>query len=134
MTETEVQQCIVSFLGAKDWGSNVKTKKLTEHGCDIILKHNNYARYFFIECKGDPKETTKNQGSSREVAFIYSLGQIMTRITNPKRGYYYALGLPEKTAKIALRRISGKLAKLIKLHIFSVKDNGTIREYKPNQI
>jgi len=134
MTEQEVQKCIVSYLAAKGWGSNIKTKNLREKGCDIVLRHSRYARYFLIECKGDPKESTKNKSSSREVAFIYSLGQIITRISNPKAGYYYGLGLPEKTAKIALRRISKPLAKYLKLHIFSVKESGVVKEFKPNRI
>jgi len=134
MTEQEIQKCIVSYLAAKGWGSNIETKKLSEKGCDIVLRNDRYGRYFFIECKGDPKETTKNKHSSREVAFVYSLGQIITRIDNPKAGYYYGLGLPEKTAKIAMRRISRYLALHLKLHIFSVRENGVVKEYKPGKV
>lgn len=134
MTEKEVQQCVVAYLAANGWSKNVRTKALTEHGCDIVVRHSQYARYFLIECKGDPKETTKNPRSSREVAFVYSLGQIITRIKNPKAGYYYGLGLPEKVAAIALRRISRYVAQHLKLHIFSVAENGVVTLHRPNEV
>ena len=86
MTETEVQKCIVAHLAAKGWNSNMNSKELREKGCDIVLRHGNYARYFFIECKGDPGESTKNKHSSREASFVHCLGQIITRIENPKAG------------------------------------------------
>lgn len=133
MTETEVQQCIVAYLAGKGWDKNVKTKGLKEHGCDVVLRHSKYARYFFIECKGEPKESTKHKSSSREVSFVYSLGQIITRIQNPRAGYYYGLALPELVAKIALRRVSTFVRRHLKLHIFSVASNGVVTEYKPAQ-
>lgn len=134
MTEDEVKKSVISYLSGKGWSSNLKSPDLRHHGCDIIVRNDKFARYFYIECKGDPRPKTKHKKSSREVAFIYSLGQIITRIDNPKAGYYYGLGLPEETAKIALRRISNKTAKHLKLHIFSVKENGIVKEYKPNQV
>lgn len=132
MTETEIQKCIVAYLAAKGWSKNIKTRGLNEHGCDIVLRHSKYARYFFIECKGEPKEATKSKSSSREVSFIYGLGQIITRINNPKAGYYYGLALPELIANIALRRISSYVRRHLKLHIFSVAANGVVTEYKPS--
>ncbi|OGD63064.1 hypothetical protein A3A71_03690 [Candidatus Berkelbacteria bacterium RIFCSPLOWO2_01_FULL_50_28] len=133
MTETEVQKCVVAYLAAKGWSRNIKTKGLNEHGCDIVLRHSKYARYFFIECKGEPRESTKSKSSSREVSFIYSLGQIITRIQNPKAGYYYGLALPELIANLALRRVSSYVRKHLKLHIFSIANNGVVTEYKPGK-
>lgn len=134
MTETEVQNHIIKFLDRKGWCKNLQARGLNEHGCDIVMVNTSYSRYFMIECKGDPGPNVKSERSIRETNFVYSLGQIITRINTLRARYYYGLGLPAKTAKIALRRISNELAKELHLHIFSVSDDGIVEWYKSNQI
>ena len=130
MTEEEVKNSIIKHLSKENWGS-FKFGSKSEKGPDIIAKHIKYPRYFIIETKGDGSKRTP---SKNEVNFIYGLGQLITRITTIKKGYYYGLGLPEQSAKIALRRIPIQLAKEIKLHIFSVSDDGKVTKYKPSDI
>ena len=43
--------------------------------------------------------------------------------------YYYGLGLPEKSAKIALRRLPWQVAKKLLLYVFSVDLNGVVAKY-----
>lgn len=129
ISEEFVKRKIIHFLSTKGWGRGLRFGALAEHGVDIQVRHNNYSRYFLIETKG----ASVNR-SGAEVAFIYSLGQIITRMNVGNARYYYALGLPEKAAKIALRRIPHKIALKLVLHIFSVADNGKVTWYKPVDI
>jgi hypothetical protein len=48
-----------------------------------------------------------------------------------RHAYKYGLGLPEVSAKIALRRIPQQVAKHLCLYIFSVDDKGVVKEYSP---
>lgn len=134
MTEDQIQNQILSFLEEHGWSKNTRVNNGHQHGCDITARNAKYGRYIFIECKGDPGINVKSEHAIRETNFVYSLGQIVTRISTLGARYYYGLGLPEKTAKIALRRISNSLAKELCLHIFSVAPNGEVTWYKSNQI
>ena len=101
MTEEFVKNSIIKFLSCSEWGTNLQFGSLRERGVDIKVRHNRYSRYFLIECRGQGV----GRGSS-EVAFVYSLGQIISRMkSSGTTRYYYGLGLPEKSAKIALRRL-----------------------------
>ena len=98
---------------------------LHDRGVDIKVRHNRYARYFLIECKGQGI----GRGSS-EVAFVYSLGQIISRMkSGGTTRYYYALGLPEISAKIALRRLPWQVAKKLLLYVFSCDQEGNVKQY-----
>lgn|SRR5574341_21944 len=125
MTEEFVKNSIIKYLSRKEWGTNLHFGNLRERGVDIKVRHNRYPRYFLIECKG--------QGISRgssEGAFINSLGQIITRMkSGGTTRYYYGLGLPEKSAKIALRRLPWQVAKKLLLYVFSVNENGAVSKY-----
>jgi len=58
------------------------------------------------------------------------LGQIITRMkTGGTTRYYYGLGLPELSAKIALRRIPWQIAKKLYLIILSVNQREDVIEY-----
>ncbi len=125
MKEEFVKNSIIKYLSRKEWGTNLQFGGLHDHGVDIKVRHNRYARYFLIECKG--------QGigrGSNEVAFVYSLGQIISRMkTGGTTRYYHGLGLPEKSAKIALRRLPWQVAKKLLLYVFSVDSNGKVVQY-----
>lgn len=133
ITEKFVEQCILKHLAEKSWDYNVKTKDLHEHGCDIVVtdsRNKNKARRFYIECKG--KSEAKSAKSINETVWLYALGQVISRMkVIAKHAYKYGLGLPEVSAKIALRRIPWQAARHLCLYIFSVDDVGNVTEYSP---
>lgn len=100
ITEKFVKQSIIKWLFRNNWGRNLEVGELRDRGVDIRVRHNDYARYFLIETKGEGKIRQAD-----EVAFVYSLGQIITRMKAGRSRYYYGLGLPEVSAKIAIRRV-----------------------------
>lgn len=98
-----------------------KYDKLHTHGVDIRARNVKYSRFYYIETKG---------GDHNENAFINSLGQIITRMKDDKTTInYYGLGLPVKSAKIALRRLPWQVSKKLKLRVFSVAENGEVIQY-----
>lgn len=111
----------------------VSEKDLHEKGCDLVLKdvkNKHEARRFLIECKG--KSYAKSAKSVNETIWLFALGQLISRMSViAKHAYKYGLGLPEASAKIALRRIPWQAARHLCLYIFSVADNGRITEYSP---
>lgn len=133
ITEKFVEECILKHLVVKGWDYNIKTKGLHEHGCDIVVtdsKNKNKARRFLIECKG--KSYSKSAKSVNETVWLYALGQILTRMSViAKHAYKYGLGLPEVSAKKALKRIPWQAARHLCLYIFSVDDKGMVTEYSP---
>lgn len=136
MIETEIQQCIIAYLSGKGWNHQLKSKGLREHGVDIVVRdgnNKNKARYLFIECKGE--SVAKSARSIRETSWLYALGQLITRMNVvAKNAYLYGLGLPEASAKIAIRRIPWKIASHLSLRIFSVNTVGQVTEYTPKDI
>ena len=129
MTEDDVKNAVIKWLSSHGWGY-FKYDKLHTHGVDVRARKIGYNRYFFIETKGQGKNR-----SSSEVAFIYSLGQIITRMKD--RGStrnYYGLALPTRSAQIAIRRISWQVAGKLLLHIFSVSADGEVTYYTPSDI
>lgn len=124
ITENFVKDSIIKWLSSNGWGY-FKYDKLHTHGVDIRARNTKYSRYYYIETKG----LGKNR-SSAEVGFIYSLGQIMTRMKDNKSTInYYALGLPKKSAKIALRRLPWQVSKKLHLNILSVDNDGNVTQY-----
>ncbi len=125
MPEEFVKKSIIKFLSRNEWGTNLQFGALRERGVDIKVRHNRYSRYFLIECKGQGKGK-----SSSEVSFIYSLGQIISRMkSGGTTRYYYGIGLPEKSAKIALRRLPWQVSKKLLMHVFSVNATGNVVRY-----
>ena len=129
ITEEFVKRSVIKFLTNQGWSKNLEYDDLRAQGVDIKVTHSKYGRTFFIEAKG---ASISRSGS--EVAFIYSLGQIITRMKNPKARYYYGIALPEKSASIALRRLPYQFAVSACVHIFSVHQGGSVTWYKPTDI
>ena len=131
ISEEFVQRLIIKWLSCHEWGTRLQFGGLREKGVDIKVRHNKYSRYFLIECKGEGKsQNQKSNNSHKEVAFVYSLGQIITRMnTTGKTRYYYGLGLPESSAKIALRRLPWQVAKKLLLYVFSIDEKGNVKQY-----
>ena len=111
----------------------VSEKDLHQKGCDLVLRdeeNKSKARRFLIECKG--KSYAVSAKSVNETQWLYGLGQIVTRMSVIARhAYKYGLGLPEVSAKVALRRIPWQVARHLCLYIFSVDDSGVVTEYGP---
>lgn len=128
-SEEFVKRQIIMWLSCNGWGRNLRFGSLRDKGCDIIVQNNKYGVYFFIETKGESKI---KQG--QEVAFIYSLGQIITRMKVGRGKYKYGLGLPESSARIAIRRIPYQVATKLRLHIFSVDKTGKVKLYSPKEL
>lgn len=133
ITEKLVEKAILQHLAKKGWNYNVKIKGLHEKGCDIIVtdsRNKNKARRFYIEVKG--KSYAKSAKSIADTIFLFALGQLITRMSVVARhAYKYGLGLPEESAKKALRRIPWQAARHLCLYIFSVDDVGKVTEYSP---
>ena len=127
ITERFVRRSVITFLDRKGWDRGLQEKETAERGIDIKVRHNKYARYFFIETKGE--SSSKSAKSVSEVAFVYSLGQIVTRMKVGSARYYYGLGLPDSSAKIAIRRIPWQVAKKLLLYVFSVSKSGKVKQH-----
>jgi len=127
ISERFVRRAIINYLARKGWDRGLREKETAEHGVDIKVRHNKYSRYFFIETKGE--SSSRSAKSVREVAFVYSLGQIITRMKAGEARYYYGLGLPETSARIAIRRIPWQVAKKLLLYVFSVDKRGKVKQY-----
>lgn len=124
MTEDYVKNAIIKWLSANGWG-HFQFGGLHDHGVDLKAKHNKYSRYYFVETKGEGSIPQAN-----EVAFIYSLGQIITRMkSGGTTRNYYALGLPDISAKIAMRRIPWQVAKKLLLYILAVDKLGKVKKF-----
>jgi len=124
ITEDFVKNSIIKWLSANGWG-HFKFGGLHDHGVDLKAKNFKYSRFFFIETKGEGKISQGN-----EVAFIYSLGQIVTRMkSGGTTRNYYGLGLPEISTRIAIRRTPWQVAKKLLLYVFSVNKLGGVKQY-----
>lgn len=124
ISEEFVKRSIIQYLSKNGWG-HFHYGELHDRGVDVTARHSKYSRYFFIETKGEGKIPQAN-----EVAFIYSLGQIVTRMkSGGSTRNYYALGLPEVSAKIAIRRVPWQVAKKLLLYVFSVDKSGKVKQY-----
>jgi hypothetical protein len=130
--ERFVRRAIRDWLFRNGWGFQYKEKETHEQGVDIQVRDNitpHHSRYFFIETKGESKSKSARQVS--EVAFVYSLGQIVTRmkVVDARHAYNYGLGLPEQSANIAIRRIPWQFARKVCLYVFSVNKSGKVKLY-----
>lgn len=124
LSEEFVKRSVIQYLSKNGWG-HFKYGGLRDQGVDIIARHNNYSRYFLIEAKGEGKRPQADEN-----AFVYSLGQIITRMkSGGTTRNYYGLGLPEASAKIAKRRIPWQVAKKLLLYIFEVNKTGNVKQY-----
>ena len=124
ISEKFVKQAVIKWLFRNGWGTNLEVGELRDRGVDIRVRNNKFARYFLIETKGEGKIRQAD-----EVAFVYSLGQIVTRMKVGAARYYYGLGLPEASAKIAIRRMPWQVAKKLLLYVFAVDKAGKVKQY-----
>lgn len=131
ISEKFIQNSIIEHLFRKGWSRNLRAKGLDEHGVDIKVRHNRYARYWLIECKGDASKTAKKPRSHREVSFTLALGQIITRMKSDgqrgyKYGYKYGVGFPEWFRDPVIRRLPYNVADRLNLFVFFVTEDGSV--------
>lgn len=125
ISEKFVKRSIIKWLFRNGWGRNLEVGELRDQGVDIKVRNNKFSRYFLIETKGGGKTRQVNEST-----FVHSLGQIITRMkTGGTTRYYYGLGLPESSAKIAIRRVPWQVAKKLLFYIFSVSKDGKVKQY-----
>ena len=125
LSEKFVKQSIIKWLFRNGWGRNLEVGELRDQGVDIRVKNNKVSRFFLIETKGEGKTRQVSEST-----FVHSLGQIITRMkTGGTTRYYYGLGLPELSAKIAIRRVPWQVAKKLLLYIFAVDKTGKVKQY-----
>jgi hypothetical protein len=130
LAERDVQVAVLKYLYKDGWGTRPHIKHTNEKGVDIVVQNDAVPqRRFFIETKGE--SGTKSKYSMHETNFVYALGQLMTRmkVVDARYTYNYGLGLPEKSAKIAIRRIPWQLAHKLCIYIFSVDRNRKVIRY-----
>jgi len=146
LTEPVITELVKNFLLQKTDGNwhedKVREAGLHGHGADIVLvggKRN--SEYFYIECKG--KSYAKSAGSINKEGWLNALGQLITRMNTKRiiekgkykgkvnRSYKYGMGLYWIGAKVALRRIPFEAAKVLNLYVFSVSDDGVVKQWSP---
>jgi hypothetical protein len=129
LRETFVQKRIIEFLFRKGWGRNLRSKGLDEHGVDIKVRNNRFARYWLIEVKGDATKKAKYPRSHREVCFTLALGQILTRMRRLgkpgyKYGYKYGVSFPSTFRDLVVRRVPFDVCHKLNLYFFLVNGAG----------
>ncbi len=125
ISEKFVKQSIIKWLFRNNWGRNLEVGELRDQGLDIKVRNNKFSRYFLIETKGEGKTRQVSEST-----FVHSLGQIITRMkTGGTTRYYYGLGLPESSAKIAIRRVPWQVAKKLLFYVFPVSKDGKVKQY-----
>ncbi|HEY4474279.1 MAG: hypothetical protein A3D67_01830 [Candidatus Lloydbacteria bacterium RIFCSPHIGHO2_02_FULL_51_22] len=123
LSEEFVKRSVIQYLSKNGWG-HFQFGGLREHGVDIRARHSRYSRYFLIEVKGEGSSPQMNENY-----FVYSLGQIVTRMTaSGTTRTYYGLALPEAVAKIAKRRIPWQVAKKLLLYVFVIDAKGNVEQ------
>lgn len=129
INEKFVKQAIIKWLFRNKWGQNLEVGELRDKGVDIRVRHNNYSRYFLIEVKGEGSVRSNSHKSQNENHFVYGLGQLVTRMQTNKSRYYYGLGLPVSSARLAVQRLPWQVAKKLLLYVFSVDANAKVTRH-----
>ena len=134
LPEKFVQDAIIEYLFRKGRSRNLRAKGLKEHGVDIKVRNNKYARYWLIEVKGDASPKAKYPRSHIEVNFNLALGQIITRMhSDGARGYKYrykyGVGFPASFKSVVIRRLPYDVCDKLNLHVFFVDSSRKVELY-----
>ncbi|MEW6617624.1 MAG: hypothetical protein AB1333_04390 [Patescibacteria group bacterium] len=124
ISESKVIDAILKWAYKNSWGLRPQIKYGHKAGVDLELTNEKTRHKYLIECKGGPHH---------EVNFVYSLGQIITRMNRIPKGVNYGIALPTKSAEIARKRIPRGFATRNKLTIFSVANNGAVKRFTSTQ-
>ncbi len=123
ISEENVIEAVLNWAYKNKYGWKPRIKHGHKHGVDLELNQEETRHKYFIECKGGPHH---------EVNFVYSLGQIITRMNRKPLGVNYGIALPIKSAEIARKRIPRSFAIRNKLTIFSVSNTGIVKRLTPS--
>lgn len=124
ISEDKVIDAVLLWAYKNNYGLRPKIKHGHKRGVDLELTNEKTKHKYFIECKGGPHD---------EVNFVYSLGQIITRMNREPLGVNYGIALPTKSAEIARKRVPRNFAARNKLTIFSVSNAGTVKRFTSGQ-
>lgn len=129
LSEDKVKEYVIKWLSKNNYGHFQYGDK-KKHGPDIKAKQNRYGVYYIIEAKEEGATSQVNDSN-----FLNSLGQIITRMNVGKQTQYrYGLALPEKLARIALRRIPWQVCRKLNLRVLMVNNDGNVKEHLPKDI
>jgi hypothetical protein len=123
LNESFVRKQIIKYLYSKKWNRRSAPKELHDKGVDIQVWKNHSNRSYLVEVAGESKGKNPKQAAQKN--FLRVLAEIITR-WYPERDYRYGVGFPASTVEIALRRIPWGAAKMIKLTVFSVTEDGKV--------
>ena len=131
ITETFVQGSLIKYLKKHGWGKSLKSRELWEHGVDIKVRNDKFARYWLIEVKGDPSLQVVSPGGIRSGTFNSALGQIVTRMhRNGKRvykyGYKYGIAFPVSFRSLVVRKLPFDVMDKMNLYLFLVDRVGKV--------
>lgn len=146
LTENKIIDYVKEFLVNKPDGNwhveKIKERRDRQHGPDMVLTGGSRnGERFVIECKG--RSYAKSANSINKEGWLNALGQLITRMNTARtiktgetkgavnRAYKYGLGLYWVGAQVALRRIPHEVAKTLNLYIFSVYDDGYVKQWSP---
>ena len=137
LTERNVRRAVIEWLFRNGYSRNLREKSTDEHGVDIRIRHNRYARYFVLEVKGEPGRDTRYAESLRGAYLVQALGQLATRMDTAAR-YRYGLGFPESYRTVVMRRLPWRFCKKTNLCVLLVTQAGKVhcvtwRELKKHQ-
>ncbi len=124
ISEPGVIEAVLGWAYKNSYGLKPKIKYGHKHGVDLELNHEKTRHKYYIECKGGPHH---------EVNFVYSLGQIITRMNRKPLGVNYGIALPSKSAEIARKRVPKSFATRNKLTIFSVSNDGKVKRFSSSK-
>lgn len=124
MNERFVQKTIVRWLARKGYARNLDVRPRGEHGVDIKVRHNKYARYYLVEIKGDPRKA-KHPPSIRNAYFVYAVGQMLIRM-KPSALYWHAIGLPSTYRSLVFRRFPWEVSRKLRLNFLFVDKEGKV--------
>lgn len=116
LAESFVQKSIIEYLFRKGWSRNLRSKNGKEHGVDIKVRHNRYARYWLIEVKGE---------RHLESNFYHSLGQIISRMKTKRKkgykyGYKYGVGFAVSFRNKIIKNLPYDVCDKLNLYVFLV--------------
>lgn len=134
MDESEVREAVARFLSAKRRGESWHMSGYKEgrrHGPDLVFERHGHE--FIVEAKGDPSKQSKHPASGREVAFTQALGEIVTRMDRLQASQY-GVAFPATYREKVLRRIPWKAAKTLRLSVFLVETDGSVKQYTPRDL
>ncbi|MBE6633402.1 MAG: hypothetical protein E7620_03550 [Ruminococcaceae bacterium] len=147
LTEEVIRGAVRDYLLRKPRGNwhqeLVREHGGREHGADLVMiggKRN--SERFIIECKG--RSYAVSADAINKEGWLNALGQLVTRMNTERviqsgkhkgeinRAVKYGMGLYWVGAQVALRRIPRKIANTLNLHIFSVYEDGWVRQWTPS--